>query len=489
MWAAERQNDSIAQRLWEEESRHLSLDADEITTERLIRTKLDDITTPLTAEAEYEYIVLYGRDYGRESAGRFITLASAENQDNGIDLISRDNNRAVETGPYLLCRRLFDTQEAAPRPTNPLAESLASYRAGPGVLLVLAHLPTTPPDPGKPIAHQRADVVGYSGWATVVGVFGGDGLEMAKESALAQPGRCTVAELAEACTCYEGVVEAHDELVKTPSSVQLTGDHHPVNLGGPAESRPRSAASSPSAAARSTAGEPRPATETSAPGAGRPPLADGLCMDRAMSRGIEVFKAYPFGFIGFTAFLLLTQVVLLLITTGLVSSTPGGEGGGPFFWLSTMFVTGPLIAGFYHVVFEILRGRQPRFRDFFKGFRYTVSMAGFVFVGWVLLLMGITVLVDVGKAIWLVLPIYASFSMMFAVPLIVDKRMDFLRAIVNSWRITHSRFVESTFLAMLVSLAALCGVALFGVGLLASIPLAGCILTVAYSNAAGLAPN
>ena len=208
------------------------------------------------------------------------------------------------------------------------------------------------------------------------------------------------------------------------------------------------------------------------------PAFEPLNPSRIMARGVDVFRAYALGFMAFAALLVASISGPAFIAEALAASL-----ALPALLVHTIFwIAGPapLAAGFYVVVFVILRGGKPRFGDFFAGYAYIVPMGTLTLfaaaIVWLLTAAQMPLLV-VGAG-------YLGFALMYTVPLLVDCGLGAFDAMVLSWRLTHATFVDSLFVLIVVVLTSIAGAAFFGIGLLASIPTAGCMLAVAYGQAA-----
>ncbi|MEJ2671152.1 MAG: hypothetical protein P8168_02900 [Deltaproteobacteria bacterium] len=96
-----------------------------------------------------------------------------------------------------------------------------------------------------------------------------------------------------------------------------------------------------------------------------------------------------------------------------------------------------------------------------------------------------SLLIAIGM-IFLIIPgIYLTVSYLFASCLVVDRRMDFWPALELSRRtVTPLWFGFFAFLLLLI-LINLAGALLLGIGLLASIPISFCAVTVAYHDLFG----
>lgn len=226
IWAAEGCHFGLAEHLWQAQT---GKPLAQLTHQDLIPTRLDNIETPLTSPQPY--LVLYATHFDQDGIRhvRFMGLGAAINHNAALQRISGDNNRMVETGPYLLCRRLRITDEPLSRPTNPLAFSLESYRLSPPRLLVLAHQPTASTSPGRSISQQHAPC--FRGWAAISSIFSETAEAEARKAVLKVHGRASLVQLIDVCTCYEGWVESHKTLEKNHGDLRVSGKSHLINPG------------------------------------------------------------------------------------------------------------------------------------------------------------------------------------------------------------------------------------------------------------------
>ncbi len=179
--------------------------------------------------------------------------------------------------------------------------------------------------------------------------------------------------------------------------------------------------------------------------------------------GWDLFKQYPYGFIGFCLLNVLIHAVLHAVPL--------------LNWLVSAAVTAPLMMGNFIVAAKLLHRQTPEFRDFFAGFSFfwplfLVSLIGSIVVG-------------IGMMLLIIPGIYLTVGYLFASCLVVDRRLDFWPAMEMSRRtVTPLWFGFFTFMLILI-VTNLAGALLLGLGLLASIPISFCALTVAYGDLFG----
>ena len=482
VWAAERQLVRVAKRLWKLESLRDSLDPLTVTTERLRATRLDEVPTPLTAPKDTSpFTVLYSNHFNQDTTGWFVARGASRSLVDARTRVSDDNNHAVERGPYLVVERIFHTDEVTTRPTNPHAVATPSFRARRGCLLVLAHLPTVPGDSGEALRTAVVDVAKATGWGTVVGLFPSrDDLPAARAAALAQPGRCSVVELADVCTVYEGHVDSFPALIKTPTSITGGpggGIGPPHSATDPPElAPPPGGASSPVVTPGETTGQPlsRPARRATAP-----PARAGIDFNSAVTQGWGIFERNVSGFVGYAASALVTLASISLGLWLVAGHEPLVRLLSP---VAAGTVLAPLVAGFFAAAVQIRRSGGCSFSSYFDGFR-RIGATGVVGVVWSLTV-GLVAMSSV-RWLWLVV-VYGAVSMMFTLPFMMDRSLPPLPAIAASWKATASAFVDSCFLLLVVLLTAMSGVVLAGIGLFVTVPLAACVLAAGYARLVGL---
>jgi uncharacterized membrane protein len=195
-----------------------------------------------------------------------------------------------------------------------------------------------------------------------------------------------------------------------------------------------------------------------------PPQAPAsLPLSDYFKTGWGLFTQYPGGFVGFCLIYLLIQAALHSIPyVGAVAS----------FAVST-----PLLMGNFIVSAKLLHGQTPEFRDFFAGFQYLLPL--------LLLSLVAGLFIGIGTLLLIIPGIYLLVAYMFASYLVVDRRLDFWPAMELSRRSINPRWFGYFAFALLVVLLNLAGAIALGVGLLVTIPLSFCAVTVAYGNLFG----
>jgi uncharacterized membrane protein len=192
-----------------------------------------------------------------------------------------------------------------------------------------------------------------------------------------------------------------------------------------------------------------------------------LPLGNYLKGGWELFKKYPGGFAGFFLLFIIIHLILHFI---------------PFVgWLVAAVISPALIAGNFIVSAKLIQNQTPEFRDFFAGFNFFLP----------LLLTGLltSALVGLGMLLLLAPGIYLMVGYAFASYAVVDRRLDFWQAMELSRRTVNPLWFSVFGLILLLLLINLGGALLLGLGLLVSVPLTTCTLTVAFADLFGLSSS
>ena len=161
--------------------------------------------------------------------------------------------------------------------------------------------------------------------------------------------------------------------------------------------------------------------------------------------------------------------------------------------LSTVTVgilAGPMLAGLALLTLELIAGKEPKPEAgrIFKGFDYFLNSFLFVIV-WgfgifiISLIMGVIPIIGHLASLF---GIYAAQAfLMFGLFLIVDRQMEFWPASMESINTVKTNFWPFFGLAAVAGIIGSIGVIAFGIGVVFTIPIQGCILAVAYRDVFG----
>ena len=180
--------------------------------------------------------------------------------------------------------------------------------------------------------------------------------------------------------------------------------------------------------------------------------------------GWGLFKQYHTGFVGFCLLNIVIQLALHSIPyVGAVASAA---------------VSAPLFMGNFIVSAKLLQGQTPEFRDFFTGFQFFLPL--------LLLSLAASLLISIGTILLVIPGVYLAVAYLFASYLVVDRRLDFWPAMELSRHTVNPQWFGYFAFMLLLVLLNLAGALLLGLGLLVTIPLSFCAVTVAYADLFGL---
>jgi hypothetical protein len=137
-----------------------------------------------------------------------------------------------------------------------------------------------------------------------------------------------------------------------------------------------------------------------------------------------------------------------------------------------------LLGGLDYMFIRRIRGEEVQIGDVFAGFNLALldlTMAGLV--KWLLTSLGLLLCILPG--------IYLAVGYVFALPLVVDKKMDFWTAMEVSRRVVHEHWWSVFALVIVLALVALAGFLLCGIGELITIPVASAALMYVYEDLFG----
>ena len=148
-------------------------------------------------------------------------------------------------------------------------------------------------------------------------------------------------------------------------------------------------------------------------------------------------------------------------------------------------LAGPMLAGLALVSLQLLDRKepQPEAGKVFKGFDYFLQSFLFVVIWGVGILIGSVILGIIpvlGQLASLAFLYAAQAFLMFGMFLIVDRKMNWLPASMESINIVKSNFWPFFGLSAVAGIIGSLGAIAFGIGVVFTIPIQGCILAVAY---------
>jgi hypothetical protein len=177
---------------------------------------------------------------------------------------------------------------------------------------------------------------------------------------------------------------------------------------------------------------------------------------------------------GFTLYKNNFKTLVLAAIIGLVLST-----------VSIGILAGPMIAGLIIMTLQLIRKEDPKPEAgaVFRGFGYFLNAFLFTVIWGIVIVVG-SLLVGwfpiIGQLLSLFFVYAAQAFLMFGLYLIVDKQMNFWPASQESMHTVKTNFWPFFGLAAIASIIGSIGALAFGIGVVLTIPIQICILTVAY---------
>lgn len=187
---------------------------------------------------------------------------------------------------------------------------------------------------------------------------------------------------------------------------------------------------------------------------------------------------------------------------------------GLLFSLASMVIGGPLIGGVYYFLLRAIRGETAEVGDVFAGFKYRF---GQLFLGQLVVMLlvlasvlpgsallvagtvtmvrqhdptgGSIALIVAGSIVMLIPLFYLAIGWMFALPLIMDKALDFWPAMQLSRHVVGKHWWTTLALSLVVGIISCIGVLLCCVGVFFTMPLAFVTFLNAYERMFGLRPG
>lgn len=150
-------------------------------------------------------------------------------------------------------------------------------------------------------------------------------------------------------------------------------------------------------------------------------------------------------------------------------------------------LAGPMLAGMVLIVLKLIDRSEPKpdLNTLFKGFDYFLNTFLFVLV-WGLISIVVSTVLQFIPCVGQVLVVFYAYALMaalmFAFFLMVEKKMDFWPASMESWNRVKTNFWPFLGLAVLANLIGCIGAVLCGIGAIITMPMQYCILGVAYRD-------
>ena len=136
------------------------------------------------------------------------------------------------------------------------------------------------------------------------------------------------------------------------------------------------------------------------------------------------------------------------------------------------------MGGLFAFNLKLIRGQSASFADAFAGF-------GKAFGALTATNIVMTLLVYLGLALCLIPGIYLAIAWIFALPLVIDKKLGFWEAMELSRKVVTKNWWTVLALALLAGLVGSAGIVLCCIGVLFTVPLTYAVLMYAYEDIFG----
>ncbi|HBA85579.1 MAG TPA: hypothetical protein DCZ95_15965 [Verrucomicrobia bacterium] len=152
-----------------------------------------------------------------------------------------------------------------------------------------------------------------------------------------------------------------------------------------------------------------------------------------------------------------------------------------------MILAGPMLAGLALITLRFLDKTEPKpeIGDLFKGFEVFAQSFLFVMVWLVVSIIGFVILnlvPCIGQIVGMFFVYALHTALMFSIFLIVEKKMDFWMASMESFNMVKQNFWPFLGLWIVASLIGSIGAIACGIGAVVTLPIYTCILAVAYRD-------
>jgi len=148
-----------------------------------------------------------------------------------------------------------------------------------------------------------------------------------------------------------------------------------------------------------------------------------------------------------------------------------------FYW-GFFVIYGPLTVGYFHILFNLVRGRPFVLGEITEGFRFFLQ----ALLAHILTL----ALIGIGLALLVIPGLVAMAAYVFVYPILLEKREDFWTAMEMSRKMAFGHIFEMIAFVLVQMILFGLGMLFFGIGILWAIPLIYGSIVFAYRDLFGL---
>jgi hypothetical protein len=183
-----------------------------------------------------------------------------------------------------------------------------------------------------------------------------------------------------------------------------------------------------------------------------------------------------------TAFTLYKNNLLVLVLASLIAVVLSGVTMG--------ILAGPMLAGLFMITLDLHDKKEPKpeVGDLFKGFQCFLDSFLYLLV-WGAITLTISFVLSLAPCIGQIASIAVSIVIgtfvMFGLPLIADRKMNFWDASMASINLVKLNLLPFIGLFIVAKVLGAIGLIVCGIGLIVTLPIALCVFTVAYRELFG----
>jgi len=159
-------------------------------------------------------------------------------------------------------------------------------------------------------------------------------------------------------------------------------------------------------------------------------------------------------------------------------------------FIGAFVLAGPLFVGLFLILLRLIDKSEPTptIQDLFKGFELFLPALIFVIVWGLANYLGSSItsaIPGIGGLLSFLFSAVLTAGIMFGIPLIADKKLDFIEASKQSFETVKPDIALYAIFSFVISLITISGVFLFIVGIFFTIPFNACAIAVAYRDVFG----
>jgi len=132
-----------------------------------------------------------------------------------------------------------------------------------------------------------------------------------------------------------------------------------------------------------------------------------------------------------------------------------------------VLLAGPLVCGFYHIIFQRMQGNPSSTGDLFKGFDVFLD----AFIASIIMFLAVFIVSLFPTFLGFLLSLAVGAAFMFVFPLIWEKRFPVAKAIQESFNLFKENWLHLTLFYVVGSIVGGVGLLLFGIGIILTLPI------------------